>query len=140
MKANYETPKTTSEVILGNLYDMNKQIMDQRPKLSDADIQIAKEQLRKWLSDNFKQKYFMLLCHELRDYTLFNLDKTSTWAIAKPNAIFNCANDILECMSNRGTILAIDRQPDDVWELWLRTEEGSFVYYLFPYGDAVLEY
>ena len=140
MKANYETPKTTSEVILGNLYDMNKQIMDQRPKLLDTEIQKTKELLRKWLTDNFKQKYFMLLCHELRDYTLFNLDKTSSWAIAKPDAIFNCANDILECINNRGIILAADLQSDNVWELWIRTEEGSFVYYLFSYGDAVLEY
>ena len=141
MKANYEDKmKPTSEVSLGNLYDMNKQLMEQEPAISDAELQLAKEHLRNWISANFKQKYLMLLCHELRDYTVFNLDKTSTWYAAQPSTIFEAANDIIECMTNRGTLLTIDEQGDGAWELWIRNPEGCFAYYLFPYGEAVIEY
>ena len=142
MKANYKDkiPKKTSEVSLGNLYDMNKQLMEQEEPINDAELQLAKEHLRTWLTHNFKSKYFMLLCHELRDYTLFNLDKTSTWTIAKPDSIMTAANDIIECMTNRGTLLTVDDQGNNTWELWIRNPEGCFAYYLFPYGDAVLEY
>ena len=142
MKANYKDKAmpSTAEVSLGNLYEMNQQIMEKMTPISTAEIQLAKEHLRSWLTYNFAQKYFMLLCHDLRDYTLFNLDKTDTWKIAQPNAIFNAANDIIECMSNRGEILVIDEQDSNSWELWIRNSEGCFAYYLFPYGEAVLEY
>ena len=82
----------------------------------------------------------MLLCHELRDYTLFNLDKTNSWKTAKPQTIYTAVEDILECMTNRGHLLVIDQQEDGSWELWIRNPEGCFAYYLFPYREAVLEY
>ena len=141
MKANYdEKIKPTAEVSFGNLYDINKQLMEQEPEISSEELQTAKENLREWLTHNFNQKYFMLLCHELRDYTLFNLDKTDTWKMAKPQTIFTAAEDIIECMTNRGTLLVVDQQEDGVWELWIRNSSGCFAYYLFPYGTAVLEY
>ena len=142
MKANYQDkiPQKTSEVALGNLYDMNKQMMANEPVMSKEEIQTAKEQLRAWFTHNFTQKYFMLLCHELRDYTLFNLDKTDSWKMAKPQTILTAADDVVECMSNRGSLLVMDQQEDNTWELWIRNDEGCFAYYLFPYGTAVLEY
>ena len=142
MKANYEDkiPQATSEVTLGNLYDINKQLMERAPDITDAELQLAKGHLRTWLANNFTQKYFMLLCHELRDYTIFNLDKTNTWAAAHYENIQFACSDIIECMTNRGTILSIEDQPDNTWEFWIRNSEGCFVYYLFPYGEAVLEY
>lgn len=142
MKANYKDkiPQQKSEVALGNLYEMNKQLMEQEPPITSTELQLAKEHLRSWLTHNFKQKYFMLLCHELRDYTLFNLDKTDSWKIAPPDTIMSTANDIIECMTNRGQLLVVDEQEDGAWELWIKNSEGCFAYYLFPYGEAVLEY
>lgn len=141
MKANYKdkiTPK--AEVSMGNLYDMNKQLMEHEPVATEEEIKVAKEHLREYLTHNFKQKYFMLLCHELRDYTMFNLDKTDTWRMAKADTIMTAANDIIECMTNRGELLVADQQEDGAWELWIRNSEGCFAYYFFPYGEAVLEY
>lgn len=142
MKANYKDKieKPTSDVSLGTLYEVNQQLMEKEPAMTSSEIQTAKEHLRSWLTHNFKSKYFMLLCHELRDYTLFNLDKTSTWAIANPSTIMQTANDVIECMANRGTLLVADQQEDGAWELWIRNTEGCFAYYLFPYGTAVIEY
>ena len=141
MKANYENKlKPSSEVSLGNLYDMNKQLMEQEPEITETELQLAKEQLRTWFTNNFNQKYFMLLCHEMRDYTLFNLDKTNSWKIAKPQTITSATEDIIDCMNNRGRLLVIDQQENGAWELWIRNSEGCFAYYLFPYGNAVLEY
>lgn len=140
MKANYEDKISQSEINLGNLYDINKQFMEKEPAINDASLQVAKEHLRNWITTHFKQKYFMLLCHELRDYTVFNLNKTNEKDSASPSTIFESVNDIIECMTNRGTLLVVDEQDDGVWELWIRNSEGCFAYYLFPYGEAVLEY
>ena len=40
MKANYEDkiPQATSEVSLGNLYDMNKQLMEKEPEISLTEL------------------------------------------------------------------------------------------------------
>ena len=141
MKANYEDKiKPSAEVSMGNLYDMNKQLMEHEPEITAEELQTAKENLRAWFTKHFAQKYFMLLCHERRDYTLFNLDKTDSWAAAKPSTIMAVANDVIECMTNRGTLLVVSEQEDGVWEIWTRNDEGCYAYYLFPYGPAVIEY
>lgn len=142
MKANYKNniDKTaTSEVTLGNLYDMNKQLMDQIPAVTEAEIAEHKDTMTKWFFEKINQKYFMLLCHEQRDYTLFNLDGLQTCSSLKGKCM-TAADDVIDCMNNRGTITAITLQEDGAYEIWIRNTEGSFVYYLFPYGAAVLEY
>lgn len=142
MKANYEDkiPQATSEISFGNLYDMNKQLMEKEPAMNDLAIANARAHIRRWLETNFTAKYFMLLCHELRDYTIFNLDKTNSWKQIPTVTSYAAVKDIIECMTNRGQLLSIDQQQDGVWELWIRNPEGCFAYYLFPYGEAVLEY
>ena len=143
MKANYENKvKPSTEVSLGTLYDMNKQIMESAPVLTDNQIGDLVENICSWLADETNQdKYYMMLCHERRDYTLFNLDKTNQWRKAP---FYNCAqaaNDVIECLQNRGDILSIEYiDATHAWELWIRNEEGCFAYYLFNYDQAVLEY
>ena len=142
MKANYEDkiPQATSEISLGNLYEINKQLMEKEPVMSELAIADARSHIRRWLENKFSSKYFMLLCHELRDYTVFNLDKTNSWKKIPTAISLQVAKDIVECMTNRGQILAINQQEGEVWELWIRNTDGCFAYYLFPYGEAVLEY
>ena len=79
----------------------------------------------------------MLLCHELRDYTLFNFDATSEKRNVKAS---EAANDVLECMTNRGQLISVEFQTDGAWEIWMRNNEDCFAYYLFPYDNAVIEY
>ena len=141
MKANYKDKmeKPTSKVSLGNLYDMNKQLMDKEPIFSEDAISEAKEKMEGWFFNKIEQKYYMLLCNEQRDYTLFNLDGLRIGSTDKEKCIL-AAYDVIDCMRNRGTILSIELQEDDAYELWIRNDEGCFAYYLFPYGAAVLEY
>lgn len=139
MKANYEDkiPKKTSEVSLGNLYDMNKQLMANEAEIAPEVRTEKRKALIDWIKANYNEHYFMMLCHELRDYTVFRLRDTAPTI----GAICTMADDVFECMKNRGTLLALDLQDAGGWELWLRTETGEIAaYYLFPYGSAVLEY
>ena len=141
MKANYKDKleKPTSEISLGNLYDINKQLMDKEPVLSEDAINEAKEKMSSWFFNKIEQKYYMLLCIEQRDFTLFNLDGLRIGSPDKEKCIL-AAHDVVGCMCNRGVILAIDLREDGAYELWIRNDEGCFAYYLFPYGAAVLEY
>ena len=143
MKANYEDkiPQQTSDVALGNLYDMNRQMMESEPPLSNQHRLELGAQLETWLEQNFSQKYFMLLCHERRDYTLFNLDKTDTWKKPDGQKLRIARKDIIECLDNRGILIGADLQSDGAWEFWVKdSDNNTAAYYFFPYGAAVLEY
>lgn len=130
----------TSNVSLGNLYDMNKQLMLNEPEMEADAICAARDELALYGFHHMGQSYFMLLCHEARDYTLFNLNAFDTTTDKEKSV--NFATDVIECLQNRGILLAADKLPDGAWEFWIKAHDTNeaCAYYLFPYGAAVLEY
>lgn len=112
------------------LYEYSKQVVANEVPMDP----IAFNQAMLSMSlDLEKSKYIMLLCHERRDYTLFNLNNMSD------NKKF--ASDLAETLSNRGSLLLADKQPDGAWEIWIRdfTTDENFAYYLFDYSNGVVE-
>lgn len=131
-----------AEINLGTLYDFNKEAMKNEkpldPIIFNRKVQDIAQNMFNFLDDCGDQ-YWMLLCHERRDYTLFNI-------IAAVNAE-PIVEELKPTLTNRGQILSIAEQPyeDDelcgAWEIWIRdieTEE-NFVYYLFQYDKGVIE-
>lgn len=117
-----------SDVVMGTLYDLNKNAMQNEKELSPSALRKKLTDLRLYF---FKKGYFMLLCHEQRDYTVFN--------ITADNKVGVAAEDLKECLLNRGKILAIDETEDKMaYEIWLRINGENFVYYLFPYDQAII--
>lgn len=124
-----------AEVNLGNLYDFNKELM-KKEKTIDPIIfntkvkQIAEDMFVEASND---EHYWMLLCHDRRDFTLFNII-----AATKVNDIIE---EIKPTLTNRGQIITIDKQPNGAWEIWIRDIETieNFVYYLFKYDNGVIE-
>ena len=125
-----------ANIELGNLYEFNKNAMSQfepmdaikfnRMLNSVADTMID-------ACDNCDKHYWMLLCHDRRDFTLFNIIAAS--------ALNSIINEIKPTLINRGQILDIELQPDGAYEIWIRdfdTKE-NFAYYLFPYDNGVIE-
>lgn len=118
-----------SEVSLGSMYDLNKNLMQQEKALSPVKITNKIKELIPYFS---KGKYFMLLCHERRDYTIFQV-KNDTY-----QSPILAAKELKDCLKNRGEILAIDPAEGGAYEIWIRNLEGCFAYYLFPYDEAVI--
>lgn len=118
-----------SEVSLGTVYDINKNLMEKENRLSNS---VVRKKIQEIAQEYFKKGYYMLLCHEKRDYTVFNI-------LSDINA--GCAaQELKECLQNRGEILAIDKVADssNIYEIWLKTPEGAFAFYLFPYNDGII--
>lgn len=121
-----------SDIILGNLYDINKKAMKQvKPYdpfiLNQECKKIAKEI---WNTDRLPS-YWMLLCRERNDYTIFLLE----------NSISDFKSALIDCFNNRGKVLDITKQPDNNYEIWIRdfdTKE-NVAYYLFDYNSAIIE-
>ena len=65
-----DTPK--SNITLGNLYDMNKDLVKKHEQMiSLNDFKEKYSIFNEYLTNN-SATYYMLLCNEERDYTLFN--------------------------------------------------------------------
>ena len=116
------------------LYDANKQIMDQAGKeLNHLEIAAKQGQLENWFNMSI-DCYAMLLCNERRDFTIFHLYENQN-----PNPPAVAAKECIGCLTDRGTILSIDKTKDDAWEILLKINNKSYCYYLFCYDNAVIE-
>lgn len=117
-----------AELELGNLYDINKQLMEKEKPLDPI-------LLNKKIKDIFTyiDIYAMLLCRERNDYTIFHYNDD----IPSEKGI----QEIKETLQNRGEILSIEEQPDGTYEIWIRdfNTKENFVYYLFDYSNAIVE-
>ncbi len=122
------------ELNAGNLYEANKQLILKTGKPL-THIELASIQLK--LEDFFEyqvKQYAMLLCHEQRDFTVFHLDAKS---ITSPHF---AAREALGCCTDRGEVYSIEKTEDDqAFEIWIKTDDDVFCYYLFPYDQAVIE-
>ena len=124
-----------ADIQAGNLYDMNKMLVAKNEKhLRGKALQNKIEQeVLPYFQDKANEKYFMLLCHEKRDYTVFHINQYNIEEIV----------DILKlCLHNRGAIYGIDRtQEKDALEIWIRADDNKEMacYYLFPYSQAIVE-
>lgn len=128
--------KKMSNISLGTLYDVNKNlVLKNEIKLTDGVLNSKKE-----IITNFMRKmnntYYMLLCNERKDYTVFKInDKNSDDSIREIVSIL-----VDECLKNRGEIRGIDlTKGKDAIEIWLIIEDEAYCYYFFPYDAAIIE-
>lgn len=124
----------SKEVSLGNLYDMNKQVMKKQKPLGNLEIDNIKldlEQRFNWQLNG----YAILLCTERYDFTVFHL-----YVLQNPNPPRVATNELIDVLKNRGKILSIkkDVNDDKVWEIWLKIDKEPYFYYLFNCDDFVI--
>ena len=125
-----------SNLEMGTVYDLNKQLVETAEKvISPYKLNEKKKIIKQFIRES-KDNYFMLLCNERRDYTLFNI--ISNKEEDKLNELANVFVD--ECLQNRGNIKGIDlTENKDAIEVWLSIEGESYCYYFFPYNAGVVE-
>ena len=120
----------TSDINIGNLYELNKKLVMKEKNLKDFEIKdLIREIHNKLKSQN--NKYYCLLCREKYDFTVFHFKDVEEK--------FNKA--LFECLTNRGNIKSIeeDTNSNEVYEIWIEKDDDIFAYYLFPYDNGVLE-
>ena len=127
-----ENNTETKEIeLFGNLYDINKNIVAQNEiKLSEGILNSKKEVIKNFINKT-NNDYYMLLCNERKDYTVFHNNNLS----------METAKILVdECLINRGEIRGIDiTKNKDAIEIWLMIEDEAFVYYFFPYDMGIIE-
>lgn len=129
----------TSNIELGTLYDVNKNIvLNKITALVEGEINSKKEIIKNFIIDtnNF---YYMLLCNERKDYTVFDFHLQGG-NIKGNDTQIKCANCLVdECLKNRGEIRVIDLTKDkQAIEIWLVIDNEAYLYYFFPYDMGVI--
>lgn len=123
-----------------SLYDMNKQLVLQNCEvLTEAHLKDEMAGIAAWFSFEKESCYFMLLCHELRDYTIFHFNSSS-------KKCYDASMELLEVLQNRGEIVNISYE-ERAYSIWITREEevegeavrAAYLYHLFPYDLGVVE-
>ena len=129
------------EVDMGiDMYSFNRVNMGQLPYLeTEEEIECAKQCLKNYINHTFST-YYMLLNHDNKDFTLFHFKN----GVSSDIKINTMANDIIECMENRGFgLLEINSdETGSAQEVWVKDKktETVYMYLLFPYDMGVIEY
>lgn len=124
------------------LYDLNKQaILKNEKPLSKKELCLKCQDVIGSYFNNkmkFNVNYFMLLCHERRDYTVYRI----TNSIVKENPAGLAISSMESLLNNRGFVYSIESTEDkNAIEIWVKPygEADVFVYYLFPYNEGIVE-
>lgn len=125
-----------SDVELGTAYDINKNLVKKYEKEISQEQFLEKYSIYQEYLQNNQDQYYMLLCNEEKDYTMFIL-KNDDKVIDSKEFSFN---ELKECLYNRGKIYGFDITEDKMAiEIWLEKDDGMHCYYFFKYGEGVIE-
>ena len=121
-----------SEIALGTMYELNKVAMNKLEPLTSYEKENKSKELKSFFMRNSSEKYFMLMCKEQSDYTIFHIPDIKRSGIA--------VKELFEFCDVRGKLLSIDPAKDsNAFEIWIKDNDEAFVYYLFPYTAGVIE-
>lgn len=133
MEDHKETNQIEQPALQMSLYDLNKQAMSAFELLTEEKFNKKLSEMGDWFS-YAKDKYFMVLCHEIRDYTIIHF-------VGESKKIYEATTALKEFFNNRGHVISIDFiDASGAYCIWVRDCEGeNFAYYLFPYDIGVEE-
>ena len=114
------------------LYDLNKNLVSQLMPLDDTELYEAGENILAFCEET-RNKYYMLLCHELRYFTLFN------YYVVTDRPLPNVEEEVIACAHDIGVIVSVENK-DEAIEIWVKAENDEvYVMYFFPYDRGVIK-
>ena len=120
------------EAAIGNLYDINKAAYAKEPKMTKKQIEDKKKELKSYFLKT-PSTYYMLLNKEHSDYTIIKITKPL------PQCCETAAEEVMVCLTNRGTLVEVEKQDNGAYECWIQRDGSADMYALFPYDAAVIE-
>ena len=134
MKCNL--PEEKQEKVSGNfgmnLYDLNKSLISQMPALTLEQIIRQKEVVVDPFLAAVDSDYYMLLCNELKYYTIFNVMQGLSDSLITEE-LFACLNEFCD------EVKSIEKTDDGcAIEIWFTKDEETYVMYFFDYAGGVI--
>ena len=112
------------------LYDLNKAMYLQMKPMEAYDFTQQMVNIALWFSSKKDAKYFMLLCKERSDYTVFDF-QSYDYDTAR--------NELTAIITNRGMPMDVDYDHDtDTYDIWVKKGGEVYMYKLFDCDDFVI--
>ena len=111
-----------------SLYDINRSLYNSLPVLLEEEIDKKEIELTNWRNET-NNGYYMLLSNDERYYTV----------IIPTGQGNKFGKEVIECLKSRGEIKSIELLENNSFECWITHDNNSYVYYLFPYDEGVIE-
>ena len=118
---------------LGSLYDMNRYFYSQLPDMDEKKKEELIMNIAMWFSSKPTNKFFMMLCRELNDYTIFHFEH--------PNHSKG-KTELEELLKSRGSVKDIYYNHDtDTYDFWLLSSlDGQIqMYKIFMCDDFIIQ-
>lgn len=127
VKDMFEKPQITL-----NNYDIHRQFFAGLPSLENNKLKTKLSSIGGWFSAKMKCKYFMLLCREQYDFTVFYIkDMNYAQAVEELKITLESRGEVVDILYVHG---------EDAYECWVKNAQGEVaMYYLFPYDWGVVE-
>lgn len=120
--------KVAGEGLKMSLYDLNQNIMEQLPDITEFDDKITLINEFKELTNN---KYYMLYSKDISYFTMFVIEKYGEMA--------SLGDAVIECLKNLGKVKSIDfTENRDAIEVWVEYDGKIICAYFFPYDNGIL--
>lgn len=122
-----ELPQNTGFKL--TLYDLNKQVMTTKQPINFNDRMASIKELKEYVK-NTDNIFYMLLCNDIKYYTIFNIINKSS----------NYPNEFWSCLDNLGKVKAIGlTENKDAIEIWFTDKDNNtYVAYFFAYDGGVI--
>lgn len=115
------------------VYELNKSAMSAKPDM-DADAIASKETMITDFFNNTDNDFYMLLCRERNDYTLFYNELYE-------NSIEQLIEEMWYLFDNRGKLKEIQfDETGKAIEFWVSIDGEPHCYFFFPYDEGVIRH
>lgn len=120
--------RPTTRVSVGSLYEMNQQMFKQMKPPLPRKIDMDLANIGAWFSSNYGVQYFMLLCKERSDYTLFHINDYN---------YSQAVQELREVLEERGEIMGFDFvHGENCYQCWVRERTENPEVFMFMLFDA----
>ena len=138
-KAKELAESGSNELASVSLYELNQGIINGMPALSEDGVLKRAQLFFDWVAEN-KGNYYMLLNHELHQYTVCHTRNHTGFPDDDPIDLDDFWSELLDTLKYVGTIkeMEVDSGAWSIWVDW--QDEGTcHCFYLFPYDGGVVE-
>ena len=117
------------------LYELNQSIISQLPPYTEKQINNLIDKIDEWDRGNTRYKYYMLLNNDFHYYTLFHYDYNSTHT-----DFDSLGKGVVILLQEMGYTIMSEEINEDHCEVWVKKDDDTVVYLLFPYDQGVVTY
>lgn len=115
-----------------SLYEMNKSVITKLPVYTDDQIKQLQATLDAW--DNTNYNYYMLLCNEARYYTVFHR------TLSMISSFTTLGEAVIKLLLEADYTIHEETEYPDRFEIWIKKDNETYVFILFPYDEGVVNY